>query len=79
MVSDDRPVTRREYYSRMATLLGTPAPRFEPPAPGSPEAARDATNKRIANHRIKSGLGVELIYPDITTGLRTCLDTEHQP
>ena len=72
VVSDDRPVTRQEYYSRMATLLGTPGPRFEPPAPGSPEAARDATNKRIANHRIKSDLGIALFYPDITTGLSSC-------
>jgi nucleoside-diphosphate-sugar epimerase len=73
LVSDNRPVTRQEYYSRMATFLGTPAPRFEPPTPGSPEAARDATNKRIVNHRIKSALGVVLIYPDISTGLRPCL------
>ncbi len=70
VVGDNRPVTRQEYYTRMATLLDAPAPRFEPPTPGSPEAARDATNKRIANHRIKSGLGVALVYPDITTGLR---------
>ena len=48
--------------------LGSSAAR-----PGSPEAARDATNKRVDNHRIKSGLGIALIYPDITTGLRSCL------
>jgi nucleoside-diphosphate-sugar epimerase len=78
VVSDDRPVTRLEYYSRMAILLNTPAPRFESPTPGSPETARDATNKRVANRRIKNGLGVELIYPDVTTGLRTCLDPERQ-
>jgi nucleoside-diphosphate-sugar epimerase len=78
VVSDDRPVTRQEYYSRMATLLGTRGPRFEPPAPGSPDATRDATNKRIANHRIKSGLGAVLVYPDITTGLRACLGPDEQ-
>ena len=65
---------REEYYTRMATLLGTPAPRFAPPAPGSPESARDATNKRLSNHRIKNGLGLSLIYPDITTGLPASLD-----
>jgi nucleoside-diphosphate-sugar epimerase len=79
VVSDDRPVTRQEYYSRMATLLDTPDPRFEPPMSGSPDAARDATNKRIANDRIKSGLGIALIYPDITTGLSSCLSPNHQP
>jgi nucleoside-diphosphate-sugar epimerase len=78
VVGDDRPVTRQEYYSRMATLLGTPGPRFEPPAAGSPEAARDATNKRIANHRIKRDLGVALNYPDITTGLSSCLNANHE-
>jgi nucleoside-diphosphate-sugar epimerase len=79
VVSDDRPVTRQEYYGRMATLLDAPSPRFEPPTPGSPDAARDATNKRIANDRIKSGLGIALIYPDITTGLSSCLSPNHQP
>lgn len=69
VVTDDRPVTRNEYYSRMATLLGTPPPRFAPPSPGSPEAAREATNKRLSNRRLKTGLGVSLNFPDITTGL----------
>jgi nucleoside-diphosphate-sugar epimerase len=69
LVADDRPVTRREYYSLAATIIGAPEPRFEPPRPGSPESARDATNKRVANRWMKSALGVVLRYPDITTGL----------
>jgi nucleoside-diphosphate-sugar epimerase len=69
VVTDDRPVTRDEYYTRMATLLGTPPPQFAPPVPGSPEAAREATNKRLSNHRAKNGLGLSLAYPDIATGL----------
>ena len=73
LVADDRPVTRREYYSVAARLIGAPEPRFEPPRPGSPESARDATNKRIANRRMKSGLGVVLRYPDIMTGLAHAL------
>jgi nucleoside-diphosphate-sugar epimerase len=78
LASDDRPVTRREYYTRTATILGAPAPRFEPPAPGSPESARDATNKRIANGLIKSRLGLTLLYPDITTGLASCLASDQR-
>ncbi len=74
LVSDDRPVTRLEYYARMAELLGSPPPRFRPPAPASPESARDTTSKRISNARIKNALGLTLNYPDITTGLATCLD-----
>lgn len=73
LVADDRPVTRREYYTTAAHLLGAPAPCFEPPRPGSPEAARDATSKRITNRRMKSDLGVVLRYPDITTGLADAL------
>jgi nucleoside-diphosphate-sugar epimerase len=69
LVCDDRPVTRAEYYSQVATLVGTPGPRFEPPRPETPEAARDETNKRINNHRIKSGLHLALMYPDLKSGL----------
>jgi nucleoside-diphosphate-sugar epimerase len=73
VVTDDRPVTRNEYYTRMAELLGTPAPRFALVAADTPEAARDATNKRLSNRCIKSGLNLSLIYPDITTGLPAAL------
>ncbi len=69
LVSDDRPVTRLEYYSLLATLLNAQAPTFAPPGAGSLDDGRDATSKRVANHRMKAGLGVTLIYPDITTGL----------
>jgi nucleoside-diphosphate-sugar epimerase len=73
LVADDRPVTRREYYSVAARIIGAPEPRFEPLQPGSPESARDATNKRVDNRRMKTGLGVALRYPDITSGLVAAL------
>jgi len=73
LVCDDRPVTRAEYYAEMATLLGTPEPRFEPPRPETPEAARDATNKRISNQHIKNGLHLALLHPDLKTGLLASL------
>ena len=75
VIADDRPVTRREYYTRIADLLGRPAPRFEAPRPGSVEASRDETNKRIANRRMKAKLNVDLSYPDITTGLSAALSS----
>jgi nucleoside-diphosphate-sugar epimerase len=75
LVADDRPVTRREYYSVAASVIGAPEPRFEPPRPGTPEAARDATSKRVVNRRMKAELGVVLHYPDITTGLVAALGT----
>jgi nucleoside-diphosphate-sugar epimerase len=74
LVGDDRPVTRREYYTVAARSLRAPAPRFAPPQPGSPEAARDATSKRVANRRMKCGLGIRLLYPDIMTGLPAALE-----
>ena len=77
LIADDRPVTRREYYTRMAALLGAPEPSFESPRAGSDHAIRDATNKCVANHRMKSGLDVTLNYPDITTGLIAALRPSH--
>jgi nucleoside-diphosphate-sugar epimerase len=74
LVADDRPVTRREYYARVAALLGAPEPRYERPDPETIEASRDETNKRIANGRMKRGLDITLAYPDITTGLRASLE-----
>ena len=35
LVSDDRPVTRREYYSLIAKLLDAPPPRFVPRKPAA--------------------------------------------
>jgi nucleoside-diphosphate-sugar epimerase len=73
LIGDDRPVTRGEYYTLMATLLGAPEPRFNPTQPGTVEEARDATNKRVANERMKRGLGIALHYPDISVGLPPAL------
>jgi nucleoside-diphosphate-sugar epimerase len=73
VVSDDRPVTREEYYSRMARMLSAPTPRFAPAEPGTAEAEREATNKRVCNRRMKLGLVPALRYPDITTGLVAAL------
>ncbi len=73
VISDDRPVTREEYYARMATLLSTPLPRFEPVASANAESARDATSKRVCNRRMRLSLVPALRYPDITTGLAAAL------
>jgi nucleoside-diphosphate-sugar epimerase len=75
VVSDDRPVTRSEYYNLAATLLGTRPPQFVPLSTRGAESDRDATNKRVRSARIKSRLGLQLAFPDITTGLKTCFET----
>ncbi|MDR3621811.1 MAG: SDR family oxidoreductase [Paludisphaera borealis] len=74
LVSDDRPVTRLEYYSLAADCLKAAPPRFVPPAPGSPEAARDAASRRVANRKMKAELGVKLTHPDATSGVPAALE-----
>ena len=73
LVNDDRPVTRREYYSLIAKLLDAPPPRFVPLDAGDLVDGRDATSKHVANQRMKAHLGVELNYPEITIGLPAAL------
>jgi nucleoside-diphosphate-sugar epimerase len=65
LVSDDRPVERREYYTLAARLLNAPSPRFEAPRLDD----SNTMNKRIVNRKMREILGVALAYPDITTGL----------
>jgi nucleoside-diphosphate-sugar epimerase len=76
LVSDDRPAPRREFYTLAAQALGAPAPRFEPPLPGSPEASREESNKRISNAKMHAELDVRLKYPDITTGVPAAVAAE---
>jgi nucleoside-diphosphate-sugar epimerase len=66
LVTDDRPVTRGEYFSRLAALCGAPPPRFDPaqtPRHGG------GLNKRCRNERLKTLLGVSLRYPTLEEGL----------
>jgi nucleoside-diphosphate-sugar epimerase len=76
LVCDDRPVSRREYYGLMAELLGMGPPSFVAPEPGSPDALRDQSQKRVSNRRMKLELKVSLAYPDVTTGMRAALAAE---
>ena len=69
LISDDRPAPRSEYYALAAESLGGPPPSFVPAEPGSPEAGREGSNKRVSNARMHARLGFELTYPDITTGV----------
>jgi nucleoside-diphosphate-sugar epimerase len=69
--TDDRPVSRREYYTLAAGLLDAPEPRFVPS-----DSSREEPNKRVSNARIKAELGFAPVYPDITMGLPAALDEE---
>ena len=76
LVSDDRPVTRSSITRWWRRFWVRPKPRFVTPDAGSPDIGRDATSKRVANHHTKTSLGLELAYPDITTGLPAALGAD---
>lgn len=68
---DDRPVPRKEYFARLAELIGAPPPRFDdrPSDPGE----RLQSNKRCCNRRLHEELRMELCYPTIVEGLPAAL------
>ena len=63
-IADDNPVSRRDFYTELARLLGAPPARFEPD--GRP--AREA-NRRISNARAKAELGFAPEFPSYREGL----------
>jgi nucleoside-diphosphate-sugar epimerase len=74
-VCDDDPAPPQEVIAYACGLLGVPAPPevpYEEAARGLSEMARSfyADNKRVANHRLKTELGVRLAYPDYRAGLK---------
>ncbi len=73
VISDDRPVPRREYYTLTARLLNAPAPRFGPSDEGKRGERADTTNRRCLNSRMRDRLGVDLNYPDISSGVPAAL------
>ncbi|HEX6987493.1 MAG TPA: hypothetical protein VF170_19095, partial [Planctomycetaceae bacterium] len=65
LVTDDRPVRRREYYGRLAELTGSPPPVFDPSA----EGRSAGLGKRCRNDRAKRDLGLTLRFPTFEQGL----------
>ena len=70
-ICDDHPVRRREFYTRMAEVLGAPTPWF-PLAVTEPLA--DRVNRRIVNRRMRKELDVSLRYPSYQLGLPASVD-----
>jgi nucleoside-diphosphate-sugar epimerase len=64
-ICDDHPVRRRDFFSRLAEILGALPPRF---APGS-SARIDRADRRVLNRRMHQELGVVLRYPSYQEGL----------
>ena len=75
-VCDDDPAPPQDVIGYAAQLLGLPVPpaiNFED-ADLSPMARSFyAESKKVSNDRIKSELGVELLYPDYKSGLKALL------
>ncbi|MBS0210251.1 MAG: SDR family oxidoreductase [Planctomycetes bacterium] len=67
-VADGQPVVRREFYSYLANILGTPPPTFDPSAAQN-DATRRSGDKQVSNAKLLTELGVTLRYPSYREGL----------
>ena len=77
-VCDDDAAPPQDVITFACALLGVEPPPEVPyaeAAPGLSAMARSfyADSKRVANHRIKTELGVKLVYPDYRAGLKALL------
>lgn len=75
-VCDDVPAPPEDVIAYAAELLGLPIPpaiAFEDAELSPMARSFYAESKRVRNDRIKSELGVDLIYPDYRSGLRAML------
>ncbi|MHB1239908.1 MAG: SDR family oxidoreductase [Gammaproteobacteria bacterium] len=75
--SDGKPTTMTDYFFRVADLLGLP----RPPVVSRAEAQRVLSaellsylneSRRLDNRKLRTGLGLDLVYPDLESGLRSC-------
>jgi nucleoside-diphosphate-sugar epimerase len=77
-ISDGQPTTMTDYFYRIADALDLP----RPPAVSMAEARKQLTpgmvsfleeSRRIDNRKMREKLGMELLYPNLESGLPTCL------
>ena len=64
VVSDGHPVRRRDFYARLASLTGSPPPRWTPPPPD----ARGG-DKQVDPRRVFAEIGPVLAHPDALSAL----------
>jgi nucleoside-diphosphate-sugar epimerase len=71
-VCDGQPVRRRDFFSRLAQLLGAPEPSFVlPDATHSPP--HEKTKRRIVNRKLLEELHFRLLHPNWRDGLAASL------
>jgi nucleoside-diphosphate-sugar epimerase len=69
VVSDGRPVLRRDWYGRVAILAGAPTPTWDVAAPRG-----RGGDKRVDPSLMMADLGIALAYPDALEALPGLLD-----
>jgi nucleoside-diphosphate-sugar epimerase len=77
-VSDDEPAPSEEVLAYAAELLGLPLPPavpFQEAGLSGMAASFWTESRRVSNQRIRSHLGVELLYPSYREGLRALAAT----
>ncbi|HID24803.1 MAG TPA: hypothetical protein EYP14_20720 [Planctomycetaceae bacterium] len=67
IVSDDRPLTRREYYQALAASIGATVAFAEPPIEQTKVSQH--SNKRCSNRKLRDEWKVELAYPTFFVGM----------
>ena len=70
LITDDRPIARREYYELLARFTAAPPPKF------SDDELSDL-NKRISNRKAREHLPLRLAYPTIVEGLPQAIGGEN--
>ncbi len=76
-VSDGHPSTMTDYFFQVADYMGLPRPPEINRAQASEQLSAGmlaylAESKRIDNSLMRTHLGVEPMYPDLTSGLQAC-------
>lgn len=65
LVADGNPLTRREFYTRLAESLGAPPPTFDLASP-----ARSRGNRRIANRKLLEEVASGFVFQDSIQAMR---------
>lgn len=68
-ICDGHPVTRRDFYTELAQVIGAETPNFISPNPNDPPP-RHSANRRISNEKMRQRLPINLKYPTYREGLR---------
>lgn len=72
-VADNQPTRRGAFYEELARLIGAPAPRWIPRAPGEPWGPHERNNRRISSARLLASGWPGFKYPDFRSGLPGCV------